>query len=55
MNTHPTEGGLLRYPETGGFYEEIPCTCKEDCNDPCRGECGCRACVNAYIDVLEYD
>ena len=42
----------------GAKYEEIPCTCLDDgpCNDPepCKGECGCEACKEAYWDSQQW-
>jgi hypothetical protein len=49
----PTEEGLRRYEDTGGRYMQgEPCTCKPECDDPCKGQCGCQACGNAYGDFL---
>ncbi len=50
--SEPTEEGKLRYAPTG-YYDEIPCTCKPECPDACKGECGCEACATAYSDFLQ--
>lgn len=50
----PTEEGKRRYPN--GYYSQdgidVPCTCKPECVDPCKGKCGCEACHDAYGDFL---
>jgi hypothetical protein len=33
-------------------YNGIPCTCTEQCHDPCKGGCGCKACRTSYQDFL---
>lgn len=33
-------------------YDGVPCTCKDNCPDPCKGACGCKACHTAYQDFL---
>jgi len=57
----PTEEGKKRYPPTGyyqeqSFEDDYPCTCKPECKDPCKGECGCEAChardADAYLDSI---
>jgi hypothetical protein len=57
----PTDEGVRRYPETGGYYTAnnvedgdrgTPCTCKPSCPRDCKGECGCPACGEAYGDYL---
>lgn len=53
--TEPTERGKEEYAETGGYYEELPCTCKQDCSSGCKGECGCHACNAAYYDAISWD
>jgi hypothetical protein len=50
----PTEEGKKRFEFTLGYYDEIPCTCTDNCPDPCKGECGCSACRAAYCDSLDY-
>jgi hypothetical protein len=37
---------------SGESYDDIPCTCTANCQDPCRGDCGCEACTAAYGDFL---
>lgn len=55
----PTEEGKKRYPHTGGYWEELPCTCTNQCPDPCRGSadhkgCQCEACTFSYYEAIEY-
>lgn len=38
-------------PET----PDLSCTCKPSCGPSCKGECGCRACHDAYQDDLTLD
>ncbi len=54
MTTEPTAEGKRRWPPDGiyGMTDPQPCTCKPECNDPRKGECGCQACDNAYQDWL---
>lgn len=33
----------------------IACTCNDTCRQPCRGDCGCRACHLSYQDALSDD
>lgn len=33
-------------------YDGIPCTCKMDCDFPCKGTCGCEAHAAAYGDAI---
>jgi hypothetical protein len=47
----PTEEGLKRYAD--GRYEGIACVCAFDCEESCKGECGCDACAHAYGASLE--
>lgn len=49
----PTAEGLRRW-EPDGMYDGVPCTCKETCKDPCKGErgCKCEACDRSYQDYL---
>lgn len=28
------------------------CNCKKSCNEPCKGECGCKECHDDYMDFL---
>jgi hypothetical protein len=35
-----------------GRLENNSCTCKPTCPSPCKGECGCKACHEAYMDFL---
>ena len=55
----PSEEGKRRYTETEGRYIanglDTPCTCVETCPNPCKGECGCLACREAYCDFLDYE
>lgn len=37
------------------FYDENVCTCKDTCSFNCKGECGCKACQEAYADYLTED
>jgi hypothetical protein len=57
----PTEFGVARYPETGGYYEHqvvdggrYACVCWSGCAKPCRGECICPACTYAFRDWEEF-
>lgn len=43
----PTAEGLSRFQPDGLFLGKA-CTCKSDCPNPCRGNCGCLACQTAY-------
>ena len=47
----PTEEGMKRY--ANGRYEGIACACASDCEESCKGECGCDACLTAYGASLE--
>jgi hypothetical protein len=51
--TAPTEEGVRRY-EPDGYYtangDRVPCTCKPTCSIACKGECGCKACQQAFQD-----
>lgn len=47
----PTDTGIRKYPDDG-YYEGIPCICKPDCPQACKGECGCDACRAAYGDAI---
>jgi hypothetical protein len=51
VDTFPTYQGLDRFPPTG-YYDEIPCTCNDECRLNCKGECGCEACKACYSDFL---
>ena len=56
----PSKEGLLRHPPDGiyrGEFHDDPemweiCTCRKTCKNPCKGECGCRACHQNYMDFL---
>jgi hypothetical protein len=55
----PTEEGKRRYTNSTpvGHYcaNTMPgpaCTCKPECEDPCCGDCGCKACWEAYSDAM---
>ena len=50
----PTKRGIEKYPPDG-IYEEDICTCKNNCPDNCKGECGCEACHWAYQDFLSLE
>lgn len=62
----PTEEGKKRYPLFNGIYKgdffndnensfwEV-CTCKPECPDPCKGQCGCKACHTNYMDFLSLE
>ncbi len=50
----PTEEGKKRWPPNGVYAGE-PCTCEEDCSEPCKGECGCQACWGSYADFLSME
>lgn len=63
--TEPTSQGLLRYPETQGYFPdrskegahpdlEYPCTCTIECADRCAGECGCRACELQFHEFADH-
>ncbi|HUW30296.1 MAG TPA: hypothetical protein VM223_01650 [Planctomycetota bacterium] len=32
-----------------------PCTCTPECDSPCKGECGCRQCGQAWQDFLSLE
>jgi len=51
----PTLKGKINYPDTDGYYEEIPCTCEYNCPYNCKGQCGCEACSAAYSDFLSLE
>ena len=50
----PTKEGVRRYPPSGLFNpyadpnDATVCTCVPDCADPCLGQCGCQACIEAW-------
>ncbi len=53
----PTLTGLLRYPDTDGYYRihptddmRFPCRCEASCPIDCDGSCGCFACRVADVD-----
>lgn len=50
IDEKPTKIGTLNYPETDGYYNDIPCQCNISCIS-CIGGCGCDACSKAYKDV----
>jgi len=33
-------------------YNGLQCTCTDDCEVPCKGECGCECHEEAYQDYL---
>jgi len=47
----PSKKGIKKYPPDG-YYEGVPCTCKDKCLYNCKGECGCKACKALYQDFL---
>ncbi|MEI7035682.1 hypothetical protein [Fulvimonas yonginensis] len=60
----PTPEGLRRYPHTQGYFpdraqieaapdRELPCTCVEGCPPRCTGECGCKACEQAFAEFCD--
>lgn len=55
--SEPTEEGRNRYADhcPPGYYDGVPCTCKPECPNACKGECGCDACRTAYSDFLSCD
>lgn len=55
----PTDEGKRRFDDHG-FYNAnsepgTPCTCKPECPDPCKGQCGCLACAEAWGDFLSME
>lgn len=50
IEREPTSEGLTRYPETGGRYRDYACTCADDCPKVCKGQCGCAACREAWVE-----
>jgi hypothetical protein len=40
---------LLRYPDIG-IYDCQRCMCTRECPAVCDGDCGCEACLRAWID-----
>lgn len=50
----PTSVSRKNYPDSvpPGYYEDYPCTCDPQCDDPCKGGCGCEACSASYEDYL---
>jgi hypothetical protein len=40
---------MMRYPGVGG-QDGIACICTRECPAACDGECGCEACMRAWID-----
>ena len=61
----PTEEGKRRHPPDGiykgDFFDEADkdfwevCTCSENCPDPCKGQCGCKACRANWNDFLSME
>ena len=52
----PTPTGVAKYPPDGYYHEtEEPCICTPTCAPACKGECGCRACHDAYQDQQSVD
>jgi hypothetical protein len=51
----PTEEGKRRYPPNGFSYASIACACEPSCKKPCRGECGCPACSDIYLEYLDIE
>jgi len=60
MKNKPSSEGMRRYPPDGIYKGDIhddpsywrSCICRQSCQDPCKGECGCAACHMAYADFL---
>lgn len=50
-----TKEGVKRYPPFGFYGKDNPCTCTEQCSNPCKGTCGCAACRAAYNDFLSME
>lgn len=53
----PSDEGRRRYcDEPVGYYTangaKTPCTCCVQCEEPCKGDCGCPACHESYGDFL---
>jgi len=60
MKLTPTSEGIKRYNSPPkGYYtangEKIPCTCTKKCKTPCKGACGCLACLEAYQDFMSLE
>lgn len=62
--TVPTDYGKTKYPPNGHYTANVeeneagpPCTCRQECDlaGPCKGQCGCEACSEAYGDYLSED
>lgn len=52
----PTDEGRQRWEPDGYNHEtDEPCTCRESCERPCKGQCGCSACHDAYMDFLSVE
>ena len=54
----PSEEGQRRYPPDGIYREAkdagpVACQCTPICRNPCRGECGCIACVMRFCREQE--
>ena len=47
----PTETGKRKYPPDG-YRLGTPCTCEQVCDYDCKGECGCEACHESWMDFL---
>ena len=50
----PSKRGVEFYLEGDGYYiancDRVPCTCNDSCTYSCKGQCGCKACHQAYQD-----
>jgi hypothetical protein len=44
-----TDEALLRYPYSGE-HDGQRCTCTRECPAVCDGDCGCEACLRAWLD-----
>lgn len=51
----PTEEGRRRFGGDGRNAEGTACRCEPSCQNPCKGECGCRACSDLWSDALSCD
>lgn len=52
MKNHQSLDKKLKKIQKENKYEDEKCTCKLSCEQPCKGECGCKACYISYQDFL---